>query len=892
LQLKVGGQLGSYEITALLGKGGMGEVYRARDAKLKRDVAIKILPEQFSGDADRVTRFQREAEVLASLNHPNIAAIYDVQEATGSRFLVLELVEGETLAGALARGPLPIPEILTLAKSISEALGAAHEKGIIHRDLKPANIKITPDGRVKILDFGLAKMFAAERSASGASNSPTMMSISAQGVILGTAAYMSPEQARGHEVDAQADIWAFGCILYEMLTGQQAFTGETITDILGGIVRVDPDWGVLPPDTPPLLRLLLRQCLQKNRAARLHHIADARIQLEAASAESSADAVATPAVTAGQIKKRRPWLWIGATALLATLVIATAPFTIRYLTQTPADRSALRFSFSVPEKVIYGNAAIAPFPAVSNNGKAIAFVALQDGISRIWVRPLDSLEPRPLSGTEGASTAFPFWSPDDRFVAFFTPGKLKKVDISGGPAQVICDVTAGSGGSWNSDGTIIFTEGVLKRVSAAGGRPEAITTLDTNRHEVAHALPIFLPDGNHFLFLSRTNSNDTYAVMAGSLNSKELKTVMNGNSRVQYDSGHLLFVRDGTLFAQRFDAGKQQLVGDPFTIAEQIRHNVFNGAAAFSASGNGVLVYRTGNQDANRKLEWFDRSGRSLGVVGPPGAYRNPELSPDGKRIAVERTDPQTQNDDIWIFDVARGIPNRQTFDPGIDMYPVWSPNGEQIAFGTSRAQVDNLYLRNSMGGTEELLLKGAAIPRDWTKDNRFIVYGVGAGSQLMVLPLSGDRKPFPFLASSTFSYAQARVSPDGKWLAYYSNESGRNEIYVQDFPKPVSKFQISTDGGISPRWRRDGKEIFYVSADNVLMAVSVQTTDKAVVAAKPVALFNTGPGPSGLVAYGTRQQYDVTADGQRFLVNSNATQGNENPLSVVWNWQAAFNRK
>lgn len=541
-------------------------------------------------------------------------------------------------------------------------------------------------------------------------------------------------------------------------------------------------------------------------------------------------------------------------------------------------------------KAIYGTAAIAPFPVVSHNGKNVAFVAIQDGISRIWVRSLDSLEPKLLSGTEGALAAFPFWAPDDRFIAFFTSGKLKKVDLSGGPAQVICDVAGGFGGSWNRDGIIIFTEGVLKRVSAAGGRPESITTLDSNRHEVAHTLPVFLPDGNHFLFLSRTNSNDTYAVMAGSLNSKELKTVMNGNSRVEYDSGHLLFVRDGTLFAQRFDAEKLQFIGDPFTVAEQVRHNLFNGAAAFAASGNGVLVYRTGSQDANRRLEWFDRSGRSLGVVGQPGAYRNPELSPDGKRIAVERTDPQTQNDDIWIFDVARSLPNRLTFDPGIDMYPVWSPNGEQIAFGTSRAGTDNLYVRSSTGGTEELLLKGAAIPRDWTKDNRFIVYGVGAGSELMVLPLSGDRKPFPFLASSAFSYAQARVSPDGKWLAYYSNESGRNEIYVQGFPKPVSKFQISTDGGISPRWQRDGKEIFYLSPDNVLMAVSVRITDKTVDASRPVALFNAGPGPSGLAGYGTRQQYDVTADGQRFLVNTNITQTNENPVTVVWNWLAAFN--
>jgi serine/threonine protein kinase len=889
IPLKIGGQIGTYEITALLGKGGMGEVYRARDAKLKREVAIKILPEEFSRDADRVTRFQREAEVLASLNHANIAAIYDVQEATGSRFLVLELVEGETLADRIARGPIPVEELLPIAKGISEALEAAHEKGVLHRDLKPANIKITPAGRVKVLDFGLAKMFGAEQAASAASNSPTLMSLSAHGVILGTAAYMSPEQARGQAVDAQSDIWAFGCILYEMLTGQQTFSGETITDILGGIVRVDPDWSVLPADTPPLLRLLLRQCLQKNRAARLHHIADARIQLEAASAEAP-PAAAGATIKTGDIDKRRPWGWIAVIAAMSLLLIGSAPLAYRYLSQTK-DRAVMRFSFTMPDKVSYGVNSLAPFPSVSHDGKSVAFVALQDGISRVWIRPIDSLEPRLLPGTEGALAEFPFWSADDRHLGFFTPGKLKKVDINGGPAQVVCDVAAGFGGSWNRDNIIIFSDIVVKRVSSGGGIPEPITSLDPKRHEVSHSLPAFLPDGNHFLFLSRTASLETYAVMAGSLNSKEIKLVMNGNSLVEYDSGHLLFVRDGTLFAQRFDPEKQQFLGDPFSVAEQIRQNVNNGLATFSVS-NGTLAYRTGNPDGNRRLEWFDRSGKSLGVVGMPGSFRNPELSPDGKRIAVERIDIQTQNDDVWVFDVARGIPSRLTFDPGIDMYPVWSPNGEQIAFGTSRKGTDNLYLTSSTGGTEELLLKGAAIPRDWTKDNRFIVYGVGAGSQLMVLPLSGDRKTFPFLANSGFTYAQARVSPDGKWLAYYSNESGRNEIYVQNFPVPTAKFQISTDGGVSPRWRRDGTEIFYVSPDNVLMAVSVRTTDKTVDPSKSEALFNIGPGPAGLVGYGTRQQYDVTADGKRFLVNSNITQATENPVAVVWNWLGAFSGK
>src|SRR5262245_9980310 len=470
---------------------------------------------------------------------------------------------------------------------------------------------------------------------------------------------------------------------------------------------------------------------------------------------------------------------MAATAVLAIMVIGMALFAVRYLKGVPADQPALRFSISVPDKTTFLEP---PLPlSISHNGRLAAFIAISDGVSRVWIRALDSLEPRPLTGTEGVLPSL-FWSSDDRFIGFFVPGKLKKIDIAGGPPQVICDVATFRGGTWNRDGTIVFSEGVLKRVLASGGKPQPMTTLDASRQEITHIAPEFLPDGNHFLFLSATTSPENNAVMGGSLSSKETKLVLNASSLAKYDSGHLLFARDGALMAQSFDITKLQVTGDAFTVAEQIRNNPSIGAAAFSASGNGTLIYRTGGDARNRKLQWFDRSGKSLGPVGPTGAYRDPELSPDGKRVAVVRRDPQTQNDDIWLIDVASGVPNRWTFDPGIDMYPVWGPTGEQIAFGTSRNGVDNLYLKPSHGGMEELLLKGAAIPRDWSRDNRFLVYGVAAATQLMVLPLFGDRKAFPYLPSSKFQTAQSRISPDGKWLAYYSTESGKQEIYVQNF--------------------------------------------------------------------------------------------------------------
>jgi Tol biopolymer transport system component len=642
-----------------------------------------------------------------------------------------------------------------------------------------------------------------------------------------------------------------------------------------------------------LLRLLVRQCLQKPRTSRLRHIGDARIHLEASAAEIASPANAPAASTA--TKRRLPFVWIAATAILAAIVAALTPFAIRHLREVPADSTAVRFAIPPPEKSTFPDAIVAPFPTVSHDGRMVAFIASLNGVQRILIRSVDTSEARPLNGTEGVNGALPFWSADDRSLGFFAQGKLKKIEVAGGSPQVICDGVGLANnsiltGSWNPDGVIIFSDGIIKRVAASGGKPQPVTTLDSGRQETAHLGPEFLPDGNHFLFSSVTATAEGAAVMVGSLKSKEVKHLLNVKSNAKYDSGRLLFVREGALLAQPFDSAKLQITGDAVTLSEQVRQNSNNGLAVFGASGGGTLVYRTGLSTL-RRLQWFDRTGRTLSIVGQPAAYRDPELSPDGKRIAVTRTDPQTKNDDIYLIEVASGNSNRWTFDPGVDMYPVWSPAGDQIAFGASRDGADNLYVKPTTGGVEEMLLKGAAIPRDWSRDNRYLVYGVAAGTQLMVLPLSGDRKPFPFLANSSFTYAQSRISPDGKWLAYYSNESGRVEIYVQNFPVPSAKYQISNQGGYSPRWRRDGKELYYVSQEGKLMAVPVRLMEKTVESGAPSFLFDIGVSTPLGVGYGARQQYDVTSDGQRFIVNLPAEQTVESPLTVIWNWPATIKR-
>jgi Tol biopolymer transport system component len=870
MSVEVGTRLGSLQITALLGKGGMGEVYRARDTKLKRDVAIKILPNEFSCDMDRVSRFQREAQVLASLNHPNIAAIYDLQEADGFRFLILELIEGETLADRIARGPIPLEEALDIAKYICEALEAAHEKGITHRDLKPANVKITPEGTVKVLDFGLAKV--AERQVEARlMDSPTLTAgVSQAGVILGTAAYMAPEQARGKAVDKRADIWAFGVVLFEMVTGRRLFQGEDASETLAAVIKEEPPWEL----APARVRRLLQSCLEKNPKRRLRDIGDAWRLLDDTPQSVHAS--------------RQSWLAWSAAALCA--VLAAIAFWAPWRRSPPAPEPK-QFQILLPEKTSVGRFAVSP------DGRWIAFAGRgADDVSRLWVRAIDSLEVHPLRGTEGVDPVPPFWSPDSRFIAFGAARKLKKIDTSGGPPQNIADLPGAQtlGGSWNEQGVIIFgTTGPLMRVPASGGVPSPVTALDDSREENRHLTPVFLPDGRHFLYLRVSNISENSGIYIGSLdsapaqqNSKLIVATVFGPAYVPSTDprrGHLLFLRDQVLISQTFDVTRLELTGEPVVLAEQV--STFFNSGLFSASLNGVLVYRTGTLDPqSTQLTWFDAQGKPLGTAWEPALYGSHALAPDDTRAAVSRLDLQGGGD-IWIVDFVRNANSRFTFESGgISTGPVWSPDGTRIIFRSNRDGVYNLYWKPVSGvENEKILLKSGQgkFPTSWSHDGRFLLYHTAPDpkrkNDLWMLPLDGDRKPVPLVATE-FDENDGRFSPDGHFVAYVSDESGRPEIYVREFSGTSTgrKWQVSNTGGSSPRWRRDGKALFYLAADGTVMQVDVNTSAVFQTAA-PQTLFKLPPGVTA---------FDITGDGKRFFVGVPVEQDAQTPFTVALNWE------
>jgi serine/threonine protein kinase len=851
----------------------MGVVYRAHDTKLGRDVAIKALPDAFANDSDRLQRFQREAQVLASLNHPNIAHIYGLEESDKTRCIVMELVEGETLQERIKRGPVPIEETLAIAKQIAEAIEAAHEKGIIHRDLKPGNIKLTSDGKVKVLDFGLAKVFEDQASIT-LSNSPTLMSASMPGMIMGTAAYMSPEQAKGKEADRVSDIWAFGCVLYEILTGRAAFEGETISEIFAGVLKGEPDWNRLPVETPTAIRRLLRRCLQKNRTRRLHDITDARIEIEEADAEPAAQSVTSPAT-----RSRERLGWIVAALFAIVTVIAVAVPSFRMLPDAPE----MRLEINIP-------ATSDPFSfAISPDGRRIVFLAANDGPSQLWVRTLDSITAQPLAGSSGAS--YPFWSPDSASVGFFADGKLKRVDIVGDAPQVLANASTGRGGTWNRDGTILFapsTATPLLKVDAAGGEPLAITRLETG--QTSHRFPQFLPDGRHFVYFAFGASG--HGMYAGSLDEAMPTRLANTDAAaVVSPSGFLFFQRQTTLFGQHFDFKRLEPSGNPFPVAEQVDFDPATFAPGFSAT-SAIVAYRSGSTGATRQLTWLDRSGKRIGTIGGPETtdLNHVELSPDGKRVAVQRT--VNGNTDVWLLDAARGVSTRFTFDAALDVFPVWSPDGNRVAFSSNRKGIYNIYWKLSSGaGTDELLLESDQIigPNDWSSNGRFLLFRSNdpqTGWDLWVLPFFGDKKPFPFL-KTRFDERDGQISPDGKWIAYQSNESGRFEIYAQPFPGPGGKFQISTNGGAQPRWNKNGKEIFYLSLDSKMMAtpLTLSLDGQSLETGTRAALFPARVAGGGVSAANNKQQYAVSADGQRFLVNIDASDGSTSPIIIIYNW-------
>jgi serine/threonine protein kinase len=889
MPLSAGDKLGHYEVLSLLGQGGMGEVYRVRDTKLKRDVALKVLPATYLRDPERMARFQREAQVLASLDHPNIGPIYGMADSEDSFGLVLALVEGPTLADRIKEGPLALDETVAIGKQIVEALEFAHDRGVIHRDLKPANIKITPEGVVKVLDFGLAKVLEDEPPKSSLANSPTMtMGHTRAGMILGTAAYMSPEQAVGRPVDRRSDIFSFGAVLYEMLAGKRAFVGSTTPDVLEAVVKNEPDWSALPADTSDTIQRLLRRCLAKDRRQRLQAIGEARIVLEnPGGTDRSRQATSPP-------HKKLPWV-VAAIFLLGFGVVSFLHFR-----KQPPKFEVTRFAVLAPDKTSFTPAA----PAISPDGRTLAFAAIDgEGRSQIWLRPMNSSEAHALPGTEGASAPV-FWSPDGRSLAFAgrSLARLMSIDVVGGPAQTLCPATAGVPvGAWSPAGIIIFqaNDGLME-VPAGGGTCAPVTKLDSKRGELRHTGPSFLPDGRHFLYLRVASKEEDSGVYVGSLDSKpeeqSSKLIAKGASPATYvpsadpAHGYLMFLRQGALMAQPFNADSLSLAGDAVPIVARVGTN----GDLFTASENGTLVYRSGGSSGSRQLTWFDRSGRSPGSLGAPGAYTTLSVSPDGKRVAFGLADNAQNNTDIWVHDLAQGTTNRFTFDPAVDDMPVWSPDGTRIVWSSQREGGADLYQRASnLAGDETALMKSPEpkFPQDWSSDGRFLIYSVNRGDRggtnldLWLLPLQGEQKATQFLGTP-FTESQGRFSPDSRYVAYVSNESGKNEVYVRSFSsdgKAGGQQMISRGGGSQPLWRRDGKELFYISADSKVMAVPLSTTPTFRRVGTPVALF-TAPIYGGGRNINTHR-WAAMPDGQKFIINSVLTEAPSEPITVIMNW-------
>jgi Tol biopolymer transport system component len=877
MTIAAGTRLGSYEITGAIGAGGMGEVYQAHDTKLGRDVAIKVLPEAFAHDPERLSRFQREAKMLASLNHPNIATIHGLEQLNGTSYLVMELVSGETLAERVKReGALPIEEALTICRQIAEALEAAHEKGIIHRDLKPANVKVTSEGKVKVLDFGLAKAFAGDVADSNPSQSPTLSAVATmQGVLLGTAAYMSPEQARGKAVDKRTDIWAFGCVLYELLTGKQAFAGDDITDILAAVVRADPDWQALPPATPVKIRDLLRRCLQKDKTMRLRDAGDARIEIHEALTSPAPNVPAVPTLPA--VPAWRQVAVAGIVLLAGAAIAGVAVWNLRPASPQPVSRLAVPLPPGESLRML--NTQVL---ALSPDGSRIAYVSSRAGKQQIYLRAFDSMESKALSGTEGAESLF--FSPDGKWLGFSAGGKLMKVSMSGGAALSICEAPNPRGVTWGDNGTIVFAPGFgvsgLSQVSAAGGKPRAITSRDPTTDEEADRWPQLLPGGRAVLFTAWNRNLDDAQIIVQRLDTRERRIILQGGTNPRYvPSGHLVYARAGTLMAVPFDLSRFQVTGEPIPVAEDVSLAT-EGVAQFDISRTGSLVYVPGDLQGNgRQLVWVDRKGEEQLLEAPPRNYLNPRLSPDGQRVAVTI---QGANDDVWVYDIPRQTLARLT-SQARSLNPIWTPDGKRIIYRSNRTGILNMFWKAADGSGEEERLT-VSQSNQWpsaVSPNGQALAFVSSGRDLWILNLTGDRKSHPF-QKTPFNENSPSFSPDGRWLAYTSDESGRNEVYVQPFPAGGRKVQISTEGGEQARWAHSG-ELFYRDGDKI-MSIAL-TTQPTLVAGKPRMVFEGGYEPGG--------GYDVSPDGQRFLMIKAGEQATSaTQINVVLNWFEELKQK
>jgi serine/threonine-protein kinase len=879
--------LGHYQITSQLGKGGMGEVFQAKDQKLGRDVAIKVLPEEFARDADRVARFQREAKLLATLNHPNIAAIYGLEETDGTNFLVLELVEGDTLADRIKAGPVPVEEALKLALQIAEALEAAHEKGVIHRDLKPANIKVTPDGKVKVLDFGLAKAFAGEQADLNLSNSPTLSNAATQqGVILGTAAYMSPEQARGKTVDKRADIWAFGCVLYEMLTGQAAFQGEDITEILASVVKGGANLDLLPSNIHPRVREVITRCLQKDLKKRYPDITDARYEIEQALTDPSGVFVQPLMKAETRTRIRTMLLWLAAAIVLAGIIVGVAVWNLK----PPEPRQVTRFFHEVPREQQLNDAFVRTI-AVSPDGRQIVYST----DAGLYLRSMDAMDAKLLQGT-GGTRQRPFFSPDSKWIGFFssTDRKLKKIAISGGTPVTVADVnSAGSSFDWNADNTIVYADeskGIM-RVSANGGTSELIIK-ETKNDSFYH--PQTLPDGKSVLYINVPGTQGKITVQ--SLKSGERKELFEGDAARYLPTGHIVYAAGINLYAVRFDINALKVIGGPVSVVEGVLRD---GPAQYAVSDSGTLVYVPGTDIAasavQRTLMWVNRNGKEEPLAAQPNGYFNPRISPDGTKVALSvAATVGNATRDIWIWDPVHKTLTRLTFDGAANVTPLWAPDGKRIAFfslgrpGIYWKEADGAGKDEFLGSSPSWAPTFLASWSDRGKTLFFTEWGTDTG--IGMLSMEGDRK-FKSLLIEKYREAQPQISPDGRWMAYTSDESGQNQIYVRPFPEVNSeRWQISTNGGDSPLWSRDGRELLYRNGDAV-MAVSVKTASTFSIAT-PKILFR-GTYVSNVFRDGNFDlaTWDVSPDGKRFLmmkeVVSTAKPAAEVPrrINIVVNW-------
>ncbi len=887
MTLSAGTRLGPYEIVSPLGAGGMGEVYKARDTRLDRDVAVKVLSTHLSTSEEVRQRFEREAKTISKFSHPHICALYDVGREGETDYLVMEFLEGESLADRLGKGALPTEQILRYGTEIADALDKAHRQGIVHRDLKPGNVMLTKTG-VKLLDFGLAKPLATAgaRPISGASSLMTeaqaSQPLTERGTVLGTFQYMAPEQLEGGEADARSDIFAFGAVLYEMATGRKAFSGKSQASLIGSILRDDPpSISEAAPMVPPALNRVVRTCLAKDPEDRFQTAHDVKLQLQWIQEGGSQAGLPAPVVARRKNREKLAW------AVAAVAIAAAAVAAFGWARRAPKPPRVVRFEIVTPPEIVTLDA-----PRISPDGRTLAFNATDTtGKTQVWLRPLDALAAKPLPGTEGATR--PFWSPDSKFLAFFSDGKLKKIDIAGGPPQKICDAPSGSDGTWNAEGVILFdgrANDPIQRVSASGGAPAIEVKADPALKIAETGWPEFLPDGKHYLYMAIAPKAEDSVYRVGLLGSKESKVLAPAQTLVTYaPPGYLLFVRDRTLVAQPFDVNAMKTTGEPVPLAEKIGTDVV-GLARFSVSREGTLAYRTG--EAGSRFLWVDRGGKELDTVGDPGESRNPMLSPTGDRLAFNQDDPRTSTSHIWVRDLARGSNSRLSFGETNETAPVWSPDGKRIVYRVDRKGPADLVAKAADGtGEEEVLLKGEAfiIPTDWSRDGRYILFnqvGKDTGTDLWVLPTFGDRKPIVVLRTP-FSEGNAVFSPDGRFIAYQSNESGRPEVYVRNFPGPGGKWQVSTAGGADAHWSADGKEITFRSPDQKVMAAAVRTTGEAFEASVPKELFLGRFQPANV-----RNRYAVAPDGQKFLLVAPLGRDAMAPTTVVLNWWAGLEKK